>query len=73
MGDAIGRALTVLAGCACYATAFIWCATPDKTAAFTVLTNGGAFMIGTLVSGAGQISVAVAQKLRGNSDPPPKP
>jgi hypothetical protein len=72
MGEAIGRALTVLAGCACYAAAFLWCTGPGKEAAYTVLTNGGAFMIGTLVSGAGQISVSVAQKLRG-SDPPQKP
>lgn len=73
MDQVIGRALTVLAGAACYAVAFIWCQGADKQAAFAVLTNAGTFMLGTLVTGAGQVSISVAERLRGKSDPPPPP
>lgn len=69
MDQVLGRALTVLGGAACYAVAFIWCA--GNPQAFTVLTNAGAFMLGTIVVGAGQITMSAATKLANSVRPPP--
>lgn len=70
MDPVIGRALTVIGGAACYAVAFLWCAKNPE--AFTVLTNAGAFMIGTIVTGAGQITLSAATKLKASVPPEAK-
>jgi hypothetical protein len=61
MDPVIGRALTVLAGAVCYAVAFIYA--KDDPTAFTVLTNAGSFMIGTIVTGAGLTTIAGAKSI----------
>lgn len=57
-----GKALTVLAACACYGLA-IWAKRSGLEDIFALLSNAGSVTIGSMIAGAGLTSIGNATKI----------